>query len=200
MGRGSSYSLEDRYKAAAAFVATGTSLGASREVGIPVSSIRRWTRNEEFIGLCQEIRAEFGDRIKANLAQIIEDGMKQIQDRIRSGDYVLNKEGKLIRKPMSGRDLTIATGTMFDKLRIMEGQPTQIIQKSEDEETITRLAKLRGETISEEQLGKYLTILEDKRRENPRMGKLELLRAATASMGTSIRSLPAPKKGISAGD
>jgi hypothetical protein len=80
---------------------------------------------------CQEIRARYGDEIKDNLGLIIKEGMEALRDRINNGDYILGKDGKLKRRPMSGRDLTIATGTMFDKLRILEGQPTQIVQNTD---------------------------------------------------------------------
>ncbi len=137
-----SYTLEDKYKAAAALVASGTAEGASRQTGIPVSTIRTWGRDEEFRRLCQEIRAKYGDEIKGNLAQIVKEGTEQIRDRINNGDHVFNKKGDVIRKPMSGRDLTIATGTMFDKLRVLEGQPTHIVRQEEGLHRLRRLAHL----------------------------------------------------------
>ncbi len=137
-----SYSLEDKYRAAAAVVASGSVEGASRQTGIPASTIRSWGHDEEFRTLCQEIRAKYGDEIKGNLAQIVKEGTAEISDRIKHGDFILDKKGEMIRRPMSGRDLTIATGTMFDKLRVLEGQPTHIVQQGDGLNRIRRMAHL----------------------------------------------------------
>ena len=137
-----SYGLEDKYRAAAATVASGSVEGASRKTGIPASTIRTWGHEEDFRTFCQEIRANYGDEIKGNLAQIVKEGTAEIRDRIKNGDYILDKHGKMIRRPMSGRDLTITTGVAFDKLRVIEGQPTHIVQQSEGLNRIRRLAHL----------------------------------------------------------
>ncbi len=63
----------DRYKAAPALVATGNSKAASRESGIPASTIRHRSQNDDdFQMMCQEVRAEFGEKIKFKLAEIID--------------------------------------------------------------------------------------------------------------------------------
>ena len=139
-----SYSLDDKYKAAAATVASGSVEGASRQTGIPASTIRDWGKDEEFNKFGQEIRAEYGDEIKGNLAQIVKEGTAEIRDRIKHGDYILDKKGEMIRRPMSGRDLTIATGVAFDKLRVLEGQPTHIVQQSDGLNRIRRMEHLKA--------------------------------------------------------
>ena len=138
-----SYSLEDKYRAAAAVVASGSVEGASRQTGIPASTIRDWGKDEEFKKFGQEIRAEYGDEIKSNLAQIVKEGTDQIRDRIKDGDYILDKNGELKRRPMSGRDLTITAGVAFDKLRVLEGQPTQIIRQEDGLSMVRKLAYLK---------------------------------------------------------
>ena len=81
------YATEDRYKAAAALVATGNSKAASRESGVPASTIRHWANNDEdFQMMRQEIRTEFGEEIKYMLAEIIHESAAQTLDRVRNGD------------------------------------------------------------------------------------------------------------------
>jgi len=138
-----SYTLEEKYEAAAAVVVSGTAEGASRQTGFPASTIRAWSQDEDFKILCQEVRAKYGDEIKGNLARIVKEGTVEIMDRIKDGDHVFDKKGNVIRKKMSGRDLTIATGTMFDKLRVIEGQPTHIVHQSDGLSRIRRFAYLR---------------------------------------------------------
>jgi len=123
------YGLEDKYRAATAYVTTGSYASSSRQTKIPESTIRSWAQDDEFQAMCREMRAEFGDEIKVGMAHVVRDGIEQIRDRVRNGDFIQDKDGNLKRKPMTGRDLTIATGTMFDKLRISEGLPTQIVKQ-----------------------------------------------------------------------
>jgi hypothetical protein len=147
------YSLNEKYQAAAAMVASGSSVAAGEQLGIPPTTIRTWMKTDEFSRMVQEVRAEYGEKIRANLARVIKEGTDQILDRIKNGDHVLGKDGELIRKPMSGRDLTIAAGTAFDKLRIVENQPTSISARQEvyngTETVLERLKRQIRESLDE---------------------------------------------------
>jgi len=135
------HTREDRYKAAAGLVATGNSKAASRESGIPASTIRHWSHNDDdFQLMCQEIKTEFGEKIKYKFAEIINESADQTLDRIRNGDVIRNpKTGELVRVPVKARDLAIIGGVNFDKLRLAENQPTNIVQHENSEERIKRL-------------------------------------------------------------
>ena len=135
------HTREDRYKAAA-LVATGNRKAASQQSGIPASTIRHWSQNDDdFQLMCQEVRTEFGERIKYKLAEIIDESADQILDRIRNGDVIRDsKTGKLVRVPIKGRDLVIINGVSFDKLRLAENQPTNIVQHENSKDHLKRLA------------------------------------------------------------
>ena len=137
------YTRTDRYKAAAALVATGNSMAASRESHIPASTIRHWSHNDDdFQLMCQEIRTEFGEKIKYKLAEIIDESADQSLDRIRNGDVIRDtKTGELVRVPIKGRDLAIIGAVAFDKLRLAENQPTNIVQHENWDERRKHLAK-----------------------------------------------------------
>jgi len=124
------YSLEDRYKAALALTATGNSKAASRESNIPASTIRYWDNNDEdFRLMCQEIRTEFGEKIKYKFATIIDESADQVLDRLRNGDVVRDtKSGELVRVPIKGKEAAIIGAIAFDKLRLIENQPTKIVK------------------------------------------------------------------------
>ena len=124
------YTRTDRYKAAAALVAGSNSIAASRESGIPASTIRHWSHNDaDFQMMCQEIRTEFGEKIKFKLAEIIDESADQTLDRLRYGDVVRDtKSGDLVRVPIKGKDAAIIGAVAFDKLRLAENQPTNIVQ------------------------------------------------------------------------
>ena len=137
------YTREDRYKAAAALVATGNSKAASRESRIPASTIRHWSNNDDdFQLMCQEIKTEFGEKIKYKFAEIINESADQTLDRLKYGDVIRDtKTGELVRVPIKGRDAAIIGAVAFDKLRLAENQPTNIIQHENSEERTKHLAE-----------------------------------------------------------
>jgi len=137
------HTIENRYRAAAALIATGNSKAASRESGIPASTIRHWVHNDDdFQMMCQEIRTEFGEKIKHKLAEIIHESANETLDRVVNGDVIRDsKTGELVRVPIKGRDLAIIGGVSFDKLRLAENQPTNIIQHESSEESNKRLTE-----------------------------------------------------------
>jgi hypothetical protein len=137
------YDLETRYKVATALVTSGNSKTASEQTNVPASTIRHWAQNDEdFILMMQEVRSEFGERIKYGLAEIIDEANRQGLDRVRNGDFVLTKSGELMRKPMSGRDVITAGAIAFDKLRLLEGQPTEIVMHEDADEQRNRIQGL----------------------------------------------------------
>ena len=136
------YTREDRYKAAALYVATGNSMAVSRETGIPASTIRHWAhQDEDFQMMCQEIRAEFGEKIKCKYIQIIDESTDQVLDRLRNGDFVRDtKTRELIRVPVKAKEAAIIGAITFDKYRIAENQPTKIT-RHESAANVQRLAE-----------------------------------------------------------
>lgn len=152
----STYTREDRYKAAASLFACSNSITASRETGIPASTIRHWSLNDiEFQEMCQEIKAEFGETIKNKLAVIVNEAADQALDRLRNGDFVRDsKTGDLARVPVKGRDAAIIGAVAFDKLRLAESQPTAIVRHEDTKERLERLAEQFREIARNAQNGK----------------------------------------------
>ena len=134
------YDLETRYKVATALVTSGNSKAASAQTHVPASTIRHWAQNDEdFILMMREVRSEFGERIKGSLAEIVDESSRQALDRVKNGDFVLTKSGELVRKPMSGRDVITTGAIAFDKLRLLENQPTEIVSHKDAEEQGNRM-------------------------------------------------------------
>ena len=90
--------------------------------------------------MCQEVRTEFGEQIKFKLAEIIDEAADQTLDRLRHGDVVQdNKTGELVRVPIKGKDAAIIGAVAFDKLRLAENQPTNIVSHEDAEENLRRV-------------------------------------------------------------
>ena len=123
-------------------VSSGNSLVVSDQIGIPASTLRHWHRNdEEFQSMMQEVWVEFGEEIKANLAQIVKESGTQVLDRLRLGDVIRDpRTGEQVRIPVKARDLAVTGAIAFDKLRLAESQPTTIVRHEDSAEKLKRLA------------------------------------------------------------
>lgn len=132
------YSLEDRERAVAAYVVGGTFAKAETITGIAAGTICKWRERDPswWADTEHKIRIEHEQEHRARLREVIEAGMSQLIDRVTNGDFVQDEDGNYTkRKPMIGRDLVIATGTMIDKFRVSLGQATSIAGKSADSNT-----------------------------------------------------------------
>ena len=137
----SQHTLEDRHRAAASLVSCCNSIAASRECGIPASTIRHWRQNDvDFALIVQELMAEIGETMKFKYAQIIEESADQALDRLQNGDFVRDKTGELVRVPIRGKDAAIIGAVAFDKLRLAESQPTTIVRHEDSKAQLERLA------------------------------------------------------------
>lgn len=145
MPTGIQYSDSDIERAVAAYVVHGTFAAAERETGVKATALRmRKERSPTwFEELANRIRIEHEEEHRAKIRSVIVTALDQLADRVVNGDFTADKEGNYtIRKPMIGRDLVIASGTMIDKLRLSLGQPTSIAGKTVDS-TENKLAALR---------------------------------------------------------
>lgn len=127
------HTRERRYKAAAALIASGNSKAAASESGVPASTIRHWSQHDDdFQMICQEIRSEFGEKIRGKLAEIIDQSAIQTLDRLINGDVIRDaKSGELTRIPVRGKDAAIIGAVAFDKHRLIDNMPTSIVAKTD---------------------------------------------------------------------
>jgi hypothetical protein len=134
--RGSKYSDEDRRRAVVEYFVAGNMTLVAERTDIPRTTLNGWRQTEWWDEALVELRQEKADELDANLTKLIDSAFEQLQDRIEHGDYILNKEGKLVRKPMSGRDLVTTGAIVYDKQRLHRNQPTAIQGKAENLEAL----------------------------------------------------------------
>lgn len=128
------YSMDERERAVAAYVVGGTFAKAETICGIPQDTISKWRLRDNawWVGVEERIRQEHEQEHRAAIRDIIIIGLNELRDRVQHGDFVQDEDGNYTkRKPMIGRDLVIATGTMVDKLRVSLGQATSIAGKAD---------------------------------------------------------------------
>lgn len=137
------YPDEKYLEAATLYAITGTLETIERLTGIPVSTLRKWTREERFKEIVREVRQENNEKIDAKFTQIIEKSCDLILDRLEHGDHVWDtKRGELIRKPVGAKDLSLVTAINIDKRQLIRGEPTQRVEQVNED---TRLEKLAAQ-------------------------------------------------------
>lgn len=138
MGSGTTYSMDDRERAVAAYVAGGTFTRAETITGIAANTIVKWRERDPswWADTEHKIRVEHEQEHRAGLRDIIITGIQQTRDRVELGDLVLAEDGTYTkRKPLSAKDAAWITAVMIDKLRVSLGQATSIAGKSTDSTT-----------------------------------------------------------------
>ncbi len=128
MAKKRSYTEEEKRSAVAAYVVHGTFLGASKQCGIPYTTIQGWKKDKPawWEKIAAEVWEQEEEKIRSKYGLIVDEGTDALLDRIRNGDTRVNNKGELYKVPVSGRDMTIMVGTFQDKLNVSRGRPTSI--------------------------------------------------------------------------
>ena len=136
------WSIEDKLRAAMAYLITGNSLEAAKVCGIPDKTIRDWTREtwwSDFIGEC---RKEKNEELDAAFTDILHLAVGEVKDRITHGDEVIDtKTGTKNRKKVSARDATLVAAVLVDKRAILRGEPTRISKTISEKDRLKTLAQ-----------------------------------------------------------
>ena len=123
------YPDEKRIEVVSLYACIGNPDTISDLTGVSVGTIRGWRRQEWFVALLEEIRDENNEKLDANFTQIVQKAQDLILDRLENGDFVLTKDGELIRKPVNARDLALTSAITVDKRQIIRNKPTSISEQ-----------------------------------------------------------------------
>lgn len=138
------YPEEKRIEVATLYAALGDAKKVSELAEVPVSTIKNWRKQLWFYELLKEIREENNEKIDSNFTSIIESALYQLSDRVENGDFVFNAKMELVRKPLSGKDLSLVAAINIDKRQLLRGEPTSRSESvsTEDEKALSRVEKL----------------------------------------------------------
>ena len=127
---GSRYSTQDRLTAAANFLVTGNMAQVSRLTGIPETTLSGWRRSEWWAELGADLRSQYDEELDGKLTGVLHNAVDSLIAAIDTGDTVLVKgaagEHEQRQKPLSGRDLAVVTGIIYDKRALLRRMPTSI--------------------------------------------------------------------------
>ena len=108
---------------------------------IPDSTIRWWaTQASWWPELMKVLRKEKDEELDAMQTEIIHKAGEELVDRLTKGDEVITKDGDVVHKAVSARDLAIIHGTLYDKRALKRGDPTSKVERS-DSDALAQLAE-----------------------------------------------------------
>lgn len=148
------YPEEKRIEAVTIYAATGHFGRTSELTKLPESLIRQWRKQSWFQELLREIRSENNEKLDAKFTEIVDAALDQLSDRITHGDHVVLRDGSLVRRPVTAKDLSLVSAINIDKRQLLRGEPTSRSESlgTVEQQTVGRLEKL-AETF--EQLAKH---------------------------------------------
>jgi hypothetical protein len=85
-----------------------------------------------------QLRAEDTAELTEAATNIAKQSQEVVKERLTNGDFILNRDGELIRKPVSARDAAIIGAVAIDKRKILQEEPV----REQELGTSERLLKL----------------------------------------------------------
>lgn len=136
------YTEKQKMQALCAFAVCGNSRRVAEMTGIPEGTIRAWKSTEWWFEAMTRVHQEEDEQLDVKLTALIDKAVDKVNDSLDNGDWIYDiKRGKLVRKPMSGKDTAIITAITLDKRQLLRGQPTSRVEKVSQDERLLRLAE-----------------------------------------------------------
>jgi transposase-like protein len=138
------YPEKKKVEAVTLYCATGNFKLTAELSGVTEHTLREWRKKDWFQALLREIREENNEKIDAKFSELVEGALEQLQDRIKNGDYTVLRDGTIMRKPVSAKDLSIVAAINIDKRQLLRGLPTSRTENvgQIEDKTVGRLEKL----------------------------------------------------------
>jgi len=137
------YSAFDRLDALTAFATTGRMAEVERLVPqVKPSTLSQWKNNSEWWKpALRRVREMLDEEFDARLTSIMHRSLDAMDERLEKGDEHVTKDGEVIRRKVSFRDLSVGgVAVPYDKRALNRGEPTQRIEQTSD---ASRLEKLK---------------------------------------------------------
>ena len=167
------YTAEQKISAVTYYAITGSIYKSSQYTAIPEGTISKW-KNESpwWPEALAQVRKRKQDELDSVLTGIIDDATKEVVDRIANGDEVVDKNGEIHRKKISGRDLATILAILFDKRALLRGDPTSRTEKVTSEALLEKLKSEMEEFAKKLQTGNTIIVMENKKNDKEDSARL----------------------------
>lgn len=135
------YSEQKKIEALTIFAVTGNIAEVERLTGVTRFIFKKWQKEAWYQEVLEDLRAENDSTFDAAFTKILEKLIGAIDDRVVNGDFVVLKDGSLIRKPVTLRDAVGAMMITVDKRQLLRGKPTSRTETTSVEKKLEKLVE-----------------------------------------------------------
>ncbi len=129
---------KDKDRAMRVYRSLGNIHKTSEITGIHYDTIRYWMKQDFWKEGMLALKAEDTAELEDAATSIAKKANELILERLANGDYILGKDGQLMRKPVSARDAIVVAGISLEKRKMLQEEPIREQQLG----TAERLLKL----------------------------------------------------------
>ena len=138
------HSDSQRIQLVTTWLATGNMALTAATLQIPEPTARRWKAAPWFKQMVEDIRNEENIELDTKLKKVVDKSVEALLDRVENGDFQYDqREGRMIRKPISARDASTVTRDMIDRRELLQGK--KIEEKNTERKIEDKLLKLAEE-------------------------------------------------------
>lgn len=138
----SPYTPEDKIKACTAYIVTGKATKAQKLCGVTADTIRQWKNKAHWWpDLVQLLRKQKQDEMDGSITGILHQAIDIVGERLTHGEEVVLKDGTVVHKMPSMKDVVWALGVLFDKRQLLRGEATSRTEKVSTSETLNTIKK-----------------------------------------------------------
>lgn len=148
---GKHWSAKDRVKAVASWLVLGNMNKVEEATGIPAGTLHYWKTQPWWFEQVERIRQSEDQELDNQFTKIVQKTQAVVLDRLENGDFVYDKEGVLVRKPVSIRDAAIVSGISVDKRHILRQVPASEQNKIGMQERLKNLEMQFTKLVSREE-------------------------------------------------
>lgn len=136
-------------------------------LNIPEMTLRNWRSTQWWKEVSDEIKLQDKIQFSATAQKVIAKSLEVIGDRLQNGDYIYDqKQGQLIRKPVSVRDATAVASAMIDKKVLLDKSEFQQETAESIEQRLEKLMNRFAAMAPQNQPPTEVIFVEEKRAEN----------------------------------
>lgn len=149
---GSWWPEEKRIEAATVYAVTKNLDAVQDLVGIPRGVLEKFSTEPWWDEIVGKVKKEKNEELDAKISSILEATITQIEDRIKGGEYYIDRKTKEVtRIPVRTKDLAMATDILFDKRQLLRGEATVRTEAITTEQRLENL-KLNFEKLARSKL------------------------------------------------
>ncbi len=139
------WSEEKKLEVMQAFLALGQLRMAAASCNVPEITARQWKASQWWRNMEAELRRSGHIQLSTKLQGIVNKTITQLEDRVENGDFILKKNGEVVRKGISAEHANKIVTQLIDRRLVLEKAAAR--EKEDDVGIEARLLQIKQELV-----------------------------------------------------